>query len=52
MKAAYPDLDLSQIAINTSVSLMPGGEDTVTDETVDSTHMVEQEVEINGVVIA
>ena len=52
VRATHPDLNLSQIAINTSVSLTPGGEDTVIDEIVDSTHIVEQEVETNGVVIA
>jgi len=52
VRATHPDLNLSQIAIDTSVSLMPRGEDTVIDETVDSTHIVEQEVEINDVVIA
>lgn len=52
MRAAHLNLDLSQIAIDTIVPLTPGGEDTVSDETVDSTHTVEQEVEIDGVVIA
>ena len=31
---------------------MPGGGDIVSDETIDSTHMVEQEVETDGMVIA
>ena len=31
---------------------MPGEKDTVNDESVDSTHMIKQEVETNGVVIA
>ena len=51
MKVAHLNLDLSQITIDTTI-LTPGGEDTVNDETVDSTHTVEQEVETNSVVIA
>ena len=52
VKAAYPNLDFSQIVIDDTVLLMPGGDDTISDETVDSVHMVEQEVkDTNGVVI-
>ena len=41
VKAAYPNLDFSQIVIDDTVLLMPGGDDTISDETVDSVHMVE-----------
>ena len=51
VRAAHPNLDLSQITIDTTVLLTPGGEDIVRDETVDSTPTVEQEVETNDVVI-
>ena len=52
VRAAHPNLDLSQITIDTTVQPTPGGEDIVRDETVDSTPTVEQEVETNDVVIA
>ena len=41
VKAAYPNLDFSQIVIDDTVLLMPGGDDTISDEIVDSVHMVE-----------
>lgn len=42
--AVYPDLDLSQIAIDDTVPPTLGGDDTVSDETDDSVHTVKQEV--------
>ena len=51
MRAAHSNFDLSQITIDATI-LTPGGEDTVNNETVDSTHTIEQEVETNSVVIA
>ena len=52
VRAAHPNLNLSQITINTTVPPTFKGEDTVNDETVESIHMVEEEVETNDVVIA
>nr|POE73970.1 hypothetical protein CFP56_56655 [Quercus suber] len=52
VRVAHPNLDFPQIAIDTSVPPTPKGGDTVSDETVDSTHTVEQEVETDGMVIA
>nr|POE54867.1 hypothetical protein CFP56_42037 [Quercus suber] len=53
VRAAYPNLDLSQIIINDTVPPMLRGDDTISDETVDFVHTVKQEVkEANGVVIA
>ena len=52
VRAAHPNLDLSQIAIDTTIPPTPGEKDTVNDKSVDSTHMIKQEVETNGVVIA
>lgn len=53
VKAAYPNLDLSQIVIDDTVPPTPGGDDTVSDETVDSVHTIKQEVkEADGMVIA
>ena len=52
VKAIHPNLDLSQIAIDDTVLPMPRGEDTISDETVDFVHTIEQEVEIDGMVIA
>lgn len=40
--AAYPNLNLSQITIDDTILLTPGGDDTVSEETNDSVHMVEQ----------
>ena len=42
MGAAYTDLDLSQIIIDNIVLPTPGGVDTVSEETDDSIHTVEQ----------
>ena len=42
MGAAYPDLDLSQIIIDNIVLPTPGRVDTVSEETGDSIHTVEQ----------
>lgn len=53
VRAAYPNLDLSQITIDDTVLLMPVGDDTVNDEIVNSIHTVDQEVrDIDDVVIA
>ncbi|KAK9988192.1 hypothetical protein SO802_028431 [Lithocarpus litseifolius] len=41
MRVAYPNLNLSQIVIDDIVPLTPEGDDTVSDEVVDSIHMVE-----------
>ena len=52
VKAAYPNLNFSQIIINNTVLPKPGGDDTVNDETIDFVHMIEQEVkDTDGVVI-
>lgn len=48
----YPDLDLSQIAIDGTVPPTPGGDDTVSEEPKDFAHTVEQESKHDGVVIA
>nr|POE62453.1 hypothetical protein CFP56_26384 [Quercus suber] len=50
--APYLDLDLSQIVINNTVPPAPGGDESLSDESDDSIHIVEQEVKDNGVVIA
>lgn len=51
--AAYPDLNLSQIAIDDTMPLTPGRDDIVNDVTIDSVHTVEQEAkDTDGVVIA
>lgn len=51
--AAYPDLNLSQIAIDDTMPPTPGRDDIVNDVTIDSIHTVEQEAkDTNGVVIA
>ena len=52
VRVAHPNLDLSQIAIDDTVLPTPRGEDTISDETVDFVHTIEQEVEIDGMVIA
>ena len=53
VRDAYPNLDLSQIVIDNTIPPMPKGDDTVSDETVDSIHMIEQDVkEADGMVIA
>ena len=52
VRAAYPNLNLSQLIIDDIVPPTPGGDDSVSNETVDSIHTVEQEVkDIDGVVI-
>nr|POE71624.1 hypothetical protein CFP56_38670 [Quercus suber] len=43
VRAAHPNLDLSQIVIGDTVSPMLGGDDTISNETVDSIHKVKQE---------
>lgn len=48
VESVYPDLDLSQIAIDDTVSLTPWGDDTVSKESNDSVHI---ELKDNGVVI-
>lgn len=53
VKSAYPNLDLSQIVINDIVSPTPGGDDTISDETIDFAHTVKKEVkEVEDVGIA
>ena len=52
VRAAYPNLDLSQIVINDTVPLTSRGNDIVGDKNVNSIHTIEQEVEVDGVVIA
>nr|POE62467.1 hypothetical protein CFP56_26398 [Quercus suber] len=53
VRAAYPNLDLSQIVIDDIVSLMLEGDDIVSNEIIDFIHTVEQEVkDIDSVVIA
>ena len=52
VRATHPNLDLSQIAIDTTIPPTPEGKDTVNDESVNSTHTVKQEVETDGMVIA
>ena len=52
VRAAHPNLNLSQITIDTIVPPTFEGEDTVSDETVDSIHTIKEEVETNDVVIA
>ena len=52
VRAAYPNLNLSQITIDTIVPPTFEGEDIVSDETVDSIHTIKEEVETNDVVIA
>ena len=42
--AIYPNLDLSQVVINDTISLKPGGADTIIDQANASIHMVEEEV--------
>nr|POE75279.1 hypothetical protein CFP56_43263 [Quercus suber] len=49
---AFRLYDLSRIAIEDTIPPTLGGEDTISNETVDSIHMVEQEVETNDMVIA
>ena len=44
VEVIYPDLDLSQIAIDDIISPTPGENDTVSDEIDISIHTVEQEV--------
>ena len=51
VRSAYPNLNLSQIVINDTVPMTPRGNDTVGDETINSIHTIEQEVEADGVVI-
>lgn len=48
----YPDLDLSKVTINDTVAQTLRGDDAISDEPDDSTHMVEQEVKDDGVVTA
>ena len=43
VEAAYPDLDLSQIMMDNIIPLMLREEDTISEETVDSVHTIEQE---------
>ena len=52
MRATYPNLDLSQIVINDIVPPTSRGNDIVGDKNVNSIHTIEQEVEVDGVVIA
>ena len=40
MRAAYPNLNLSQIVIDDIVLLMPTGDNIVSDETIDYVHTV------------
>nr|POE78252.1 hypothetical protein CFP56_62647 [Quercus suber] len=40
----YPDLDLSQVVIEDTISLTLGGVDAISEETDDSAHTVEEEV--------
>ena len=42
VRAAYPNLDLSQIVIHDTIPPTPEGDDTVSDETVDSIRTIEQ----------
>ena len=46
-------MDLSQIIIDDIVLSTPGGDDAISDETVDSVHTVKQEVkDTNSMVVA
>ena len=51
VRATHPHLELSQIVIDDTVPPTLRGEDTVSDETINSAYMVEQEMEIDGMVI-
>lgn len=53
MGFAYPNLNLSQITIDDTVPPTPGGDDTISDETIGSAYTIKQEVKVaNGVVLA
>ena len=47
----YPDLDLSKITLDDMVPTTPGGSDTVNEESDDSTHMEEQDLKDDNMVI-
>lgn len=50
--SVYPDLDLSKITLDDMVPTTPGGSDTVNEESDDSTHMEEQDLKDDNMVIA
>lgn len=49
--SVYPDLDLSKITLDDMVPTTPGGSDTVNEESDDSTHMEEQDLKDDNMVI-
>lgn len=49
--SVYPDLDLSQIVLNDTILLTPGGDDASGSKTDDSAHTVEKKVKDDGVII-
>lgn len=52
VESVYPDLDLSRITINDTVPPTTRGDDTISEESDDSTHTMEQESKDDDVVIA
>lgn len=53
VRVVYPDLDLSQIIIDDTVSPTPGGEDAISNDTDDSVHIIEQKVkDTDGMAVA
>lgn len=51
VESVYPDLDLSRITINDTVPPTTRGDDTISEESDDSTHTMEQESKDDDVVI-
>ena len=51
VRFVYPNLNLSKITLNDPVSTTPGGGNTIDKESNDSTHIAEQDLKDDGVVL-